>query len=101
MELKMTEEEIDQLCAYLDDLLLAGSFEKIDQWYAELLEDEERLHYYVDEDLSLGLTILMVSLGGEDKLPHRQKFYHYLKERLESQMPAEDVEAHLGGLEGK
>lgn len=94
----MTEDGIDNLCAYLDDLLLDGEFEEVDQWYADLLEDEERLAKFVDEDLSRALTHLMVSNGSGDRLPHRQKFYHYVEDRLLSVMSEEDVRAHLGNL---
>lgn len=97
----MTEDDIDKLCAHLDDLLLAGEFEAVDQWYADLLEDEERLALFVDEQLSLGLTVLMVSSGGEDKLPHRQKLYLYIQNRLLESMSEAEVLSHVGGLWGR
>lgn len=92
--------DIDTVCDNLNSLLLDGNFEAADQWFADLLDDEARLALYVDKDISLGLTVLMVSNGGEDKLPHRQKLYLYIQNRLLETMSEAKVLAHLGGLWG-
>ena len=83
------------LVELIDELLLEGGFEEVDQYFKILSSS-----FMTDilQQLSLGLALLMVTIGAEDKLPTRKVFLTKLECRLRTELTEEEVESHLYGL---
>lgn len=90
-----------ELVREFDDALLRGDFKFVDLWFQDAIEDPQRMVELAGPDLSLALAALMVCTGGEQYLPHRQKFYLQLESLLSAKMSEAEVTSHLYGLEVK
>lgn len=92
---QLDDEHYDNVFKRLDGLLLDGDFEAADLFF-EVLVDDFMAAARVQLDDSL--CLLIISNGGQDKLPSRQMFYQKLEEFIE-QHPEHEVNPMLGGLE--
>ena len=79
---------------YVDDLLLDGQFDEVNVIFDVLVDGF--LPQAIDQ-LEISLCFLIVSNGGQDRLPGRQKFYRELESLIE-QHPEYEVGPMLGGL---
>lgn len=89
-------DRIDDVFDTLDDLCLAGDFERIDAMFCLLME--ERMDEALDE-LDVTLAILTVTLGAPDQLPARSEFLETLESALLKDRTKGEVQVLLTGLD--